>query len=87
MSKGLEALETIKKGYCHKCNACCKTCSITTLEQELKALEAISQLFDIKYFIEEWHKRGVLPQEEYELLKEVLKEAFNKWLYQEKYNH
>ena len=72
--KGLEALKEIENTLKAYNYFACKNKkdSFNTIEKELKALDIISQLFDFKYFIEEWYKRGVLPQEEYDLLKEVL---------------
>lgn len=73
MSKGLEALEGVKKQQCNRCIAICENCEITIIEKELKALEIIR---NYGYFDEEGDLILHLPtnrKEEYDyLLKEVL---------------
>ena len=84
MNKGLEALESVKQGYCNKCIGICENCSIAIIEKELKAFEIIKNKIKIKldysisgtkgthYFIETQEDIIPITKEEYDLLKEVL---------------
>ena len=74
MSKGLEALKILyppktNEPYYSR-NERRYACSI--IEKELKTLEIIIPIIDLEYVIDKWLALGLITQEEYDLLKEVL---------------